>query len=454
MKQLLILAYVNLCLLFSAYSQNFVDYRAFQSPVKNQGERGTCTAFAVCAALETLPGFPVDLSEQYLYAWAKIKFFNQMNNGDYTEGAHLNFYFKNLETYGATREEEYPYNPKAPIWDKNESDFDKMKKDLNGSIYDLLSLRRLKYNIMPGWYNFRSGDSATDIEWIKKALDNNVPAICVGYGINGMYWSRHQGDRNHKISPNDFVKVKINNNSYSYNQASQMVSNLASKIKNKELEAEFIDPDLAIDGGHAVTIVGYDNDGFLIKNSWGDDWGDKGYGWVSFEYHKLFAGEVAYFYGSNIRINPIDSKNIIVDKNAYHLKSMPHIQRKFYPNSVKIIPNSIASKSIAISIVYADDKKTVGLKKVEYTFYDENNQVIEKGSSAPGGIFDNMPAGFENIFLTTNNELQTPYAKKVVARFTTIDGQTFTNTYYDVGYKNMEYSPSDSATKLSDLLLN
>lgn len=30
-------------------------------------------------------------------------------------------------------------------------------------------------------------------------------------------------------------------------------------------------------GGHAMTIVGYDTTGFIIRNSWGDDWGDEGY---------------------------------------------------------------------------------------------------------------------------------------------------------------------------------
>ena len=30
-------------------------------------------------------------------------------------------------------------------------------------------------------------------------------------------------------------------------------------------------------GGHAMTSVGYDSNGFIIRNSWGDDWGDEGY---------------------------------------------------------------------------------------------------------------------------------------------------------------------------------
>jgi C1A family cysteine protease len=32
-------------------------------------------------------------------------------------------------------------------------------------------------------------------------------------------------------------------------------------------------------GGHVVLIVGYDdaNEYFIVKNSWGDEWGDAGY---------------------------------------------------------------------------------------------------------------------------------------------------------------------------------
>ena len=30
-------------------------------------------------------------------------------------------------------------------------------------------------------------------------------------------------------------------------------------------------------GGHAMVIVGYNNEGFIIRNSWGINWGDEGY---------------------------------------------------------------------------------------------------------------------------------------------------------------------------------
>jgi hypothetical protein len=37
-------------------------------------------------------------------------------------------------------------------------------------------------------------------------------------------------------------------------------------------------------GGHAVTIVGYTLDRFIIRNSWGTTWGDAGFGYASFGY--------------------------------------------------------------------------------------------------------------------------------------------------------------------------
>lgn len=33
----------------------------------------------------------------------------------------------------------------------------------------------------------------------------------------------------------------------------------------------------AVQGGHAMTAVGWTKDGFIIRNSWGESWGDKGY---------------------------------------------------------------------------------------------------------------------------------------------------------------------------------
>ena len=39
-----------------------------------------------------------------------------------------------------------------------------------------------------------------------------------------------------------------------------------------------------IRGGHAVAIVGYTNDRFIVRNSWGTTWGDKGFAYASLQY--------------------------------------------------------------------------------------------------------------------------------------------------------------------------
>jgi len=39
-----------------------------------------------------------------------------------------------------------------------------------------------------------------------------------------------------------------------------------------------------VQGGHAVALVGYTPDRFIVRNSWGTDWGDGGYAYASLDY--------------------------------------------------------------------------------------------------------------------------------------------------------------------------
>lgn len=37
-------------------------------------------------------------------------------------------------------------------------------------------------------------------------------------------------------------------------------------------------------GGHAVLVVGYENEKWIVRNSWGESWGDRGYFYLPFPY--------------------------------------------------------------------------------------------------------------------------------------------------------------------------
>lgn len=53
------------------------------------------------------------------------------------------------------------------------------------------------------------------------------------------------------------------------------------------------------DGGHAVCIVGYTPNGFIVRNSWGPDWGDQGFAYASIDYAAAaFADNGGEVYGA------------------------------------------------------------------------------------------------------------------------------------------------------------
>jgi hypothetical protein len=58
-------------------------------------------------------------------------------------------------------------------------------------------------------------------------------------------------------------------------------------------------------GGHAMLIVGYDlaKKHFVVRNSWGDDWGDGGYCYVTADYLKTYAK-----YGFFVRRPSVDPR--------------------------------------------------------------------------------------------------------------------------------------------------
>lgn len=66
--------------------------------------------------------------------------------------------------------------------------------------------------------------------------------------------------------------------------------------------------DLALGGGHAVCVVGYDDNwhggAFLVVNSYGPEWGDNGYFWIKYADYEVYAK-----YGYQVYIDDVSNHN-------------------------------------------------------------------------------------------------------------------------------------------------
>lgn len=51
------------------------------------------------------------------------------------------------------------------------------------------------------------------------------------------------------------------------------------------------EPDERLLGGHAVCVLGYDQHQFIVANSWGEGWGDKGFFYLPHDYIDLYASD-------------------------------------------------------------------------------------------------------------------------------------------------------------------
>jgi pimeloyl-ACP methyl ester carboxylesterase len=63
-------------------------------------------------------------------------------------------------------------------------------------------------------------------------------------------------------------------------------------LRSKSLSLPIIRQLGMAEGGHAVAIVGYTREGFIIQNSWGESWGHKGFAVLPYEDYLLHATDV------------------------------------------------------------------------------------------------------------------------------------------------------------------
>lgn len=201
-----------------------VDYTKSMTPVRYQGNEGTCVAFASAVGVKEYQDTKeyrkaVELSPRYLYSLCKA------NDGiPEADGTYPRVAMKMLLKYGVSPETYWPYRP-------HQKDTHKPGADKAAKRYRIKAYARLGA-----------------IDEMKRSLLVNGPFLA---GVE-VFTSWFTG----RVTKTGIIPMP--------------------KVRD------------AMEGGHAICIMGYDDSEelFKFKNSWGAGWGDKGYGYIKYEYIK------------------------------------------------------------------------------------------------------------------------------------------------------------------------
>ncbi len=200
-----------------------VDLRAHCSAVENQGELGSCTANALVGNLEFLQRKAAHAVTNLsrLFVYYNERVIIGTVNED--SGAFLRDGIKTLVKQGVCAEKIWPYKPAKFVTKPSATCYQKALDSQVTSYHRILTLQQMKQCLAEG-YPFVFGFTvyeAFESDQVAKTGELNLP-------------------------------------------------------KPGEADA----------GGHAVMAVGYDDarKRFLIRNSWGTDWGQKGYYTMPYDY--------------------------------------------------------------------------------------------------------------------------------------------------------------------------
>lgn len=201
----------------------FVDLRAKCSPVENQGNLGSCTANAGVGLIEYLDGKDDGTYTELsrLFLYYNTRLIE--GSVSYDSGCTIRGTMKSLFKYGVCPESRWPYRVL------------KYKTKPNTTSYNDATKRKI-----PGYYALRT------LGEIKASLAEGVPVI-FGFTVYDSFESE-------EVERTGILNMPL--------------------------------PDEEVLGGHACLIVGYINDKkvFIVRNSYGKNWGDQGHFYMPYEF--------------------------------------------------------------------------------------------------------------------------------------------------------------------------
>lgn len=234
-KRLNVLPYVkdnrdHVYKLKSVQVSDVIDLRENDSNVEDQGMLGSCVSNALCNAYEITVKklYPNAFKElSRLFVYYHSRIFDDNLEDDL--GSYIRDGLKSLKHYGVCAEELWPYNVE-------------------------------KFNEQPPPQCYLNASKRTITEY--QLLLNNDEIIEV---------------------LNDYIPVTVSIEIF------QQFNNVTKENNIIRLPNQF---DYSL-GYHAVLILGYNLNTrqFLVKNSWGNNWGDNGYAYIPFDYVGNFSNE-------------------------------------------------------------------------------------------------------------------------------------------------------------------
>jgi C1A family cysteine protease len=203
-----------------------VDLAPLCPPVYDQGELGSCTANAIAGALEfdaasqKLPTAGVMPSRLFIY-WNERSMEGTTASDS---GAQIRDGIKSVAQWGDCPESQWPYDPSQFAVQPPQACYDAAVKHL-----------AVTYESLP-----------QQVDQLQAVLASGRPFV-FGFTVYSSFESAHVAQTGQVPMPFWFERVV---------------------------------------GGHAVLCVGYDDasNTFKVRNSWGPDWGDKGYCYMPYQY--------------------------------------------------------------------------------------------------------------------------------------------------------------------------
>ncbi len=237
-----------------------VDLSSLLPPIGDQGQQGSCVAWAVGYYYKTF----VEHVEQNwdvttdAHQFSPAFIYNQINGG-HDNGSSFPDAFQLLEDKGCDTLKIFPYNDQDYTTQPTE---EQLKLATPFKIQDYGNLfygRRVDALYTPSKHWEWKGTALTDQDIYElKDILNNGSVFVIGIPVFETWYRSNFG-------PNDYIHYVPQ------------------------------DGEVTFYGYHAVTLVGYDDNvhggSFRMVNSWGPNWGDHGYTWITYDWIKQCAEE-------------------------------------------------------------------------------------------------------------------------------------------------------------------